>query len=1110
MGKLIEVIISEQAGTRNQSLDKFCRSASTGQLLKECDQLELFRRQSDNLYHRVRSLFFLYGIHRFHISMREEISRNGLIPFEAYDHMLKRRFEQAIDLFTRIQGEKGPNEGISSGLAEAYHRLAFQTLANQVQFSVRHTMGNQWMFRCGHPHDQPLSVRKELVNPDPKTGLFPILKESTPVRMDITHSGWSDIFFLGMDFPEGAQVLNISVNLEIYQDGTSRTPGPPIHTYFRVIDQPVVRLTSIDLSATTDMEKLEVVFDFARDYLGLLKAALIASGIIPPGMEGAGLPLSDLLDRMVGPGKGFELVSHVNNIPKGSRLAVSTNLLASMISLLMRATGQTASLSGALSEEERRLVAARSILGEWLGGSGGGWQDSGGIWPGIKLIKGVKAGEGDPEYGKSKGRLLPDHTILTSDDVDEPTRQKLQDCLVMVHGGMAQDVGPILEMVTEKYLLRSESEWEARGQAIRFFDDVVEKLKKGDIQSIGGFTHQNFTGPIRTIIPWTTNIYTESLIERVKKEFGEDFWGFWMMGGMSGGGMGFIFEPSVKKRAQERLQVILAETKRIFEKAIPFAMDPVVYEFSINDEGSISTMLTGQKALMSQWYYILQSPSMLKKDINTLTTGQRNELQHLGQQSKTGTTYSQLVAGLYERMIPRVEKESEGDQSLSELLESYGFDPETHQQIRADYKSGRIGLSQNRLPVSSIIKDVNPDEITTLGEDDNDSWYREGLKALQNGKLAIVSLAGGAGSRWTHGAGVVKALHPFVRYEGKHRSFIELHLAKNRKIAELCDRAIPHVLTTSFLTHDAIQEFLGYHGSFGHNGPLYLSPGRSIGLRLIPTERELRYLWEVLPQQILDVQEQKVLESLHNALINWAREKGEGEDYLDNLPHQCVHPVGHWYEIPNMMLNGTLDRLLKENPGVEHLLAHNIDTLGANADPAVFGFHLSHEGGVTAEVITRRLNDRGGGLAKVDGRLRIVEGLALPDEKIEFELSYYNSGTFWLDIQKILDCFELKREDLGKEDLVRQAVRQMSRRMPTYMTIKDVKKRWGKGQEDIFPVAQFEKLWGDMTALPDINCSYLSVPRMRGQQLKEVSELDGWLRDGSAHYISKLCGFDHA
>ena len=55
----------------------------------------------------------------------------------------------------------------------------------------------------------------------------------------------------------------------------------------------------------------------------------------------------------------------------------------------MRATGQTASLTGPLAEHERRLVAARAILGEWLAGSGGGWQDSGGVWPGIKLIEGV-------------------------------------------------------------------------------------------------------------------------------------------------------------------------------------------------------------------------------------------------------------------------------------------------------------------------------------------------------------------------------------------------------------------------------------------------------------------------------------------------------------------------------------------------------------------------------------------------------------------------------------------------------------------------------------------------------------------------------------------------
>src|SRR4030095_3045017 len=110
----------------------------------------------------------------------------------------------------------------------------------------------------------------------------------------------------------------------------------------------------------------------AKDYLGLLKAAVIASGIVPPGIEGSGQNLSALLERIVGPGRGLEIASSVNNIPKGSRLAVSTNLLASLISVCMRATGQAASLTGPLQENERRLVLARAILCELLRGSRGG------------------------------------------------------------------------------------------------------------------------------------------------------------------------------------------------------------------------------------------------------------------------------------------------------------------------------------------------------------------------------------------------------------------------------------------------------------------------------------------------------------------------------------------------------------------------------------------------------------------------------------------------------------------------------------------------------------------------------------------------------------------
>ena len=274
---------------------------------------------------------------------------------------------------------------------------------------------------------------------------------------------------------------------------------------------------------------------------------------------------------------------------------------------------------------------------------------------------------------------------------------------------------------------------------------------------------------------------------------------------------------------------------------------------------------------------------------------------------------------------------------------------------------------------------------------------------------------------------------------------------------------------------------------------------------MIPMARDLRFAWEEMPQQLLDEQAQKMQDSLHNALIGWARGAGEGSDYTDNLPRQCLHPVGHWYEVPNLLRNGVLRDLLAERPLLQYLMVHNVDTLGVDVDPAILGYHIESEAALTTEVITRRIEDRGGGLARIDGKLRLIEGMSLPREEIEFNLSFYNSSTTWVDIDKLLAVFGLIRDDLADQEKVITAVRQLAARMPTYITLKDVKKRWGHGQEDIFPVTQFEKLWGDMTALPELDCRYVVVSRFRGQQLKEVDQLDGWLRDGSAAYLESLC-----
>ena len=744
---LLDIIQSKEEFIRHFSLMEWCRHASIDILLQQTRELHEFAmKPENNLYEKVRALFFLYAIHRFQFARTNEASQadvssvpnkalptTGQIPYQGYQFLLERQFAEAINMFyAEFCGS--PNQALSSALAKAYHQLGFQTLANQVRQSVQQHDGNAWMFQLDTVSDYPHRIHADLLLPGT------VLCEKTPVRMDLSHCCWSDIFFLGMDFPTGARVLNISVDLAVR--GKHANTSPPIESYLEVLhDEPgVLKLTSIDLQCTVTLTHIHQVFDFSADYLGLLRAGVIAAGIVPPGLEGSSASLQELLHHILGPGKGLHITTKVNDIPKGSRLAVSTNLLGSIIALGMRATGQTSSLEGTLTEEERRLVAARAILGEWLGGSGGGWQDSGGVWPGMKLIQGVEPEKGDVEFGKSRGRLLPTHKQLEASDQLIKT---LQESLVLVHGGMAQNVGPVLEMVTEKYLLREADEWKARQESLKILDQVLDVLKTGgDMNRLAQLTTRNFMEPIQNIIPWASNLYTEKLIERTQEEFGSGFLGFWMLGGCSGGGMGFIFTPAAKKQALNgEMQKIMLNTKREMECAMPFAMDPVVYDFSINNNGTVAVVCD-------------ESPSLQEDVAERCDTSDSSKLNEEN------------------------DNPSSRGSSLDQLLVDLGFDQKSHESIRQAYTSGIIGLKENRLSSETKIGNVLPDDVMHAEDSISTDMIALGLEELKKGTVGVVSLAAGVGSRWTQGAGCVKALHPFCKIDGRHRSFLEVHLAK--------------------------------------------------------------------------------------------------------------------------------------------------------------------------------------------------------------------------------------------------------------------------------------------------------------------------------------------
>ncbi|MBI4654147.1 MAG: UTP--glucose-1-phosphate uridylyltransferase [Nitrospirae bacterium] len=1068
--ELIETITNKDDTICNRSINSLLQNKNKDELLKCAEELEVFRKTSTNLYHKVRALLFLFVLYRFYLQMNEEVIQHGKIPFEGVKAALGRDFEKSIEIYLKeITENCSYNSAIFSAIADSYHRLSFKYLLDQVKLSISYCNENFHLFNIKGLNEYPYSVPAELIISDPASGLYPVGFDASPVRLDPSHSGWSDIFFLGMDFPEGARVVNISVDLKIH--GSEGDILPPCECYCRYIEEPLIRLTSVDLKTSKDITTIEELFNFGNDYLSLLKAGVVASGIVPPCFEKTDIFLNDLLQKLLNKHGGIEIVTRVNNIPKGSRLAVSTTLLSTIITRLMRFSGQIKNQTGSLTEEERRTVVSRAILGEWLGGSGGGWQDSGGLWPGIKVITGRLAKAGDPECGVSRGCLLPEHKLFTKDEVSEDIEERIINSMVLVHGGISQDVGPILEMVTEKYLLKYEKEWDARLKGIRLFDKIVHALKCGDMKELGRLTTLDWEESIQKVIPWVNNAFTNDLINKIKEEFRDHYWGFLMLGGMSGGGMAFIVDPQVNNVFKKRILEIMNELKNIYNNSFPFIIDPVVYDFKFNHDGIVAQLLKGSDA---------------------------------------------KIPALSNPTTPSLIKESEGEFLDEEDIKNrYGFDYKSHGHMKSMLKIGDIGLSKNRLPLTTKIEDVKPDEVFHFDRiKGNNEFYKSGMESLKSNEAAVVTFAGGIGSRWTHGAAVVKPISPFIEIEGKYRTFIESHLAKSRKTGEQSGHRITHIFTTSYLTHNAIQRYLERFNYFNYEGQIYLSPAKTIGRRVYPMERDLRFYWNEQLQQKQDENIQKLLDDTHKALIEWAKSRGEGEDYSENKPILRFNPPGHWYEIPNLIKNGTLGRIITENPNLKYLLCHNIDTLGTHIEPALLGMHISNQSCLTFEVTPRRIEDKGGGLAKINGRIQLIEGLALPREEDEYKSSYYNTLTNWITIDELLEYFGIDRnltvqaeKDLSAKNRIIEAIQSVERKIPTYVTIKNVKQVWGIGQEDIYLVAQFEKLWGDMTQLKDLKVNYAVVSRYRGQQLKEPSQLYMWTIDGSFEYLKSEAVF---
>src|SRR5205814_10454409 len=113
-----------------------------------------------------------------------------------------------------------------------------------------------------------------------------------------------------------------------------------------------------------------------------------------------------------------------------------------------------------------------------------------------------------------------------------------------------------------------------------------------------------------------------------------------------------------------------------------------------------------------------------------------------------------------------------------------------------------------RLHTAVTIEDVSDEDVIEARRDIPASVSELGREAIANGEVAVVSLAAGVGSRWTQGAGVVKALNPFCKMAGRWRSFLDIHFAKTRQVASQYGISPLHVVTSGYMTDRPLREAL--------------------------------------------------------------------------------------------------------------------------------------------------------------------------------------------------------------------------------------------------------------------------------------------------------------
>ncbi len=360
-----------------------------------------------------------------------------------------------------------------------------------------------------------------------------------PARLDMA-GGWTDTPPYALEW--GGAVLNAAVNLN---------GQPPIQAYLRVIQDPVIKIGSIDLGLQVVIRTQEELSNY-RDVtsgFSLAKAAFLQE--IFSRERFGDLEKKSLQSMLEVFGGGIELTT-LAAIPKGSGLGTSSIMGAVIVAAINCAMGRqlgNKELSNSVLRLEQTLT------------TGGGWQDQiGGVLEGVKLIL-------------TEPGLVPNPSMqYLRKDVIDPALNGGR--TLLYYTGITRLAKNILQQVVGRYLNRDRHAMRTLKQIRQAALDGGEIVGSKDYVQFGGLLGRSWQLN-KQLDPDSTNEQVESLFQRISPYV----YGAKLLGA---GGGGFVLMACKSEEDVKMLRKDLTDN--------PCDVNARFFNYDVSSEGLVVTV----------------------------------------------------------------------------------------------------------------------------------------------------------------------------------------------------------------------------------------------------------------------------------------------------------------------------------------------------------------------------------------------------------------------------------------------------------------------------------------------------------------------------------------